>query len=106
MIRTILELPLAEGAADGLVAFFEREQILATAAAQDGCLGAELSIAADGSVAVVTALWADAAAYDVWTSRHDRADQAGELSSFLDGSIGAATVGRVSEVRLSAEADS
>ncbi|MEM9563047.1 MAG: hypothetical protein AAGA93_10535 [Actinomycetota bacterium] len=103
MIRTFLELPLADGAAEGLVAFFEREQILANAAAQDGCLGAELTIAADGSAAIVTALWADAAAYDVWTSRRDRADQADELSSFLDGSVGAATVGRVTEVRLSAD---
>lgn len=103
MIRTFLELPLAEGAADGLVAFFERQSILSTAAAQEGCLGAELTISTDGRQATVTALWADAAAYDVWTSRSDRADQAEELNTFLAQSVGAGVVGRVHEVALSAE---
>ncbi len=104
MIRTYLELPLAAGAADGLVAFFDREAILSTAAAQEGCLGAELTITTDGTSAIVTALWSDAGAYELWTSRSDRAELADELSTFLDGAIGAATVGRVGRVALSAPA--
>ncbi|MEM7322128.1 MAG: antibiotic biosynthesis monooxygenase [Actinomycetota bacterium] len=103
MIRTFLEFSLAEGAADDLVAFFERESILSTAAAQDGCLGAELTISADGRLATVTAKWADAAAYDVWTSRPDRADLSEELNTFLSTEIGAATVGRVHHIALAAE---
>lgn len=102
MIRTFLELPLADGAADGLVAFFDRQGILTNAAAQDGCLGAELTIAEDGRSAIVTALWADAAAYDRWTSRTDRTDLADELNTFLDGTVGPATVGRANRVALTA----
>ncbi len=103
MIRTFLDLPLNDGAAEGLVAFFEREAILTTAAAQEGCLGTELTISADGRLATVTALWSDAAAYDVWTSRSDRAGQAAELNTFLSQSVGAASVGRVHQVALSAQ---
>lgn len=103
MIRTYLEFALADGKADGFVAFFDREAILRTAVAQDGCLGAELTLAPDGSVAVVTALWADAAAYDRWTSRSDRGDLTDELNTFLREPLGATTVGRAYRVALTGD---
>ncbi len=83
MIRTLLEFELAPGKADAFVDFFDRHDILATAVAQDGCSSAELMLSADGSRAVVTATWSDAAAYAAWTSRSDRGQQAGELSTYL-----------------------
>lgn len=99
-IRTYLELDLEPGAAGGLAAFFDRRDILRTATAQPGCRSAELTISSDGEVAVVTAVWDDAAAYQRWVSRADREDDADELSSFLKRPIGAETVGRVFGVVL------
>jgi heme-degrading monooxygenase HmoA len=94
-IRTYLELEVQPGAAEGLAEFFDRCNILRTSAAQSGCRSAELTISSDGEVAVVTAVWDDAAAYERWVSRADRADDADELSSFLKQPISAKTVGRV-----------
>ncbi|MFT7475373.1 MAG: heme-degrading monooxygenase HmoA [Verrucomicrobiales bacterium] len=100
MIRTYLELEVRPGAAAGLADFFERQNILNTSVAQEGCRSAQLTISSDGEVAVVTAEWDDAEAYDRWVSRADREDDAGELSSFLKRPISAETVGRIFSVLL------
>lgn len=100
MIRTYLELPVRPGKAEGLADFFDREQILETSLAQDGCRSAELTISEDGLTALVTATWDDRAAYNVWISRPDRETNADELSSFLREPVGPATVGRVLDVVL------
>jgi len=91
-------LEVQPGAAEGLAAFFDRRDILRTATAQPGCRSAELTISSDGGVAVVTAVWDDAAAYERWVSRADREDDADELSSFLKRPVNAETVGRVFRV--------
>lgn len=99
-IRTYLELELRPGAAAGLLAFFDRRNILRTSVAQAGCRSAELTVSNDEAVAVVTAVWDDAAAYQRWVSRTDRADDADELSSFLMRPVGPETVGRVFSIVL------
>lgn len=104
MIRTYLEFELADGKADGFVAFFEREEILSTAVAQEGCRSAELTLSPDGSTALVTALWDDPEAYDRWTSRSDRADLTDELNSFLRQPLGASSIGRAYRVASVGEA--
>lgn len=103
MIRTYLEFALAEGKADEFVAFFDRQAILTNAVDQEGCLGAELTLSDDGSTALVTALWDDAAAYDRWTSRSDRSDISAELNTFLRERLGPATVGRAYRVALTGD---
>lgn len=94
MIRTYLEFQIAEGKADGLVAFFDRTNMLRDAQAAPGCQSAELTVSPDGRRAVVTAVWENAAAYDGWTSRDDRGALGEELSTYLDDAIGP---GHVSE---------
>jgi len=89
VIRTYLDFDLLPGKADAFIAFFEREAMLSTAVAQGGCRSAELTISDDGLRAVVTAVWDDAAAYERWTSRSDRSELAGELSTYLNGEIDA-----------------
>ncbi len=100
MIRTYLELEVRPGAADGLTAFFERQNILSTSVAQKGCRSAQLTISSDGEAAVVTAEWDDAEAYERWVSRSDRETDAEELSGFLKRPVGADTIGRVFRVVL------
>lgn len=100
MIRTYLEFELVPGGAALLQDVFTRHEVLATSAAQPGCLGAELTIAADGQRAVVTALWENRAAYDEWTSRSDRADLAPELQPALATPIDEHTVGRIFDVAI------
>ncbi|MGH1491977.1 MAG: antibiotic biosynthesis monooxygenase family protein [Acidimicrobiales bacterium] len=100
MIRTYLEFDVLPGKATGLADFFDRRDILRTSVAQPGCQSAELTISADGLTALVTATWDDRDAYDRWTSRSDREDDADELSSFLRQPVGPATIGRVLDVVL------
>lgn len=99
-IRTYLELEVRPGAATGLADFFSRQNILSTSVAQPGCRSAQLTISDDGEVAVVTAEWDDADAYQCWVSRSDRHDDADELSSFLKRPISAETIGRVFSIVL------
>ena len=71
-----------------------------TSRAQEGCHSAELTISEDGTKAIVTASWADRAAYDVWTSRGDRSDQRVQLNELLATPIDDSTVGQVFDVAL------
>lgn len=93
MIRTYLELNVQEGRADDLAELFRRLKILETSAAQPGCQSAELTVSEDGRQLIVTALWDDLAAYDRWTNRSDRGEQAAELNALLTEPIGASTIG-------------
>lgn len=100
MIRTYLELQVQPGKAQALAQYFDHKGYLRDSSAQAGCHSAELTMSADGETAVVTAMWENQAAYDLWVSRPDRADGADELSSYLTEPIGPATVGRIFEVVL------
>lgn len=67
MIRTVRRLDLAPGHADDLVHAFRDLEILETSLAQEGCESAETAISTEGREAMVTATWADKAAYARWT---------------------------------------
>jgi quinol monooxygenase YgiN len=95
MIRTVLTLQVAPGEAQGLVDAFRRLNILENSVAQDGCLSAEIAIAADEREAIVTATWEDEAAYERWTSRSDRGSTSEEVNAHLAVPLSAQTVGRV-----------
>ena len=73
MIRTFIDLSLAEGDAERLLLLFRRLRILEVCASQPGCRSAELTITEDGSRAIATAVWDDHDAYTSWLDHPDRA---------------------------------
>ena len=93
MIRTYLQFELDEGNAQQLVDVFRHHRILETSVAQQGCHSAELTLSGDGSRAIVTATWDDAAAYARWTGRSDRGSLADEISQLLTDPIDSDTTG-------------
>lgn len=105
MIRTYLTFDLKEGQADALVGIFQEGLILETAAAQPGCRSTELTISQDGRQAIATAVWDDLAAYEVWTSRSDRAGHTDKINPLLSRPIGPDTVGGQFTVALSVESN-
>lgn len=98
MIRTLLRLEVAPGEAAGLVETFRRLQILEASLAQPGCLTTEIAISTDEREAIVTATWADEAAYSRWTSRPDRGSLSEQLNLHLATPMTAETVGRLYRV--------
>ena len=95
MIRTFLTLRVTPDGASGLVGAFRRLGILNLSGHQEGCLGTEIDVSADGRKAIVTALWEDEDAYAAWTSRPDREEMARAISEFLDESLEAQSVGEI-----------
>jgi len=93
MIRTYLRFRVAEGAADGLVDLFRKEQILETAITQPGCRSAELTLSRDGSSAIVTATWDNPQAYEAWTQRSDRGHLSQRLNQYLSEPIDTGATG-------------
>jgi heme-degrading monooxygenase HmoA len=86
MIRSVLYL--TPRAADGraIADFYRRREVLERAVEQDGCLGAELQLPADGAGDVlVTALWRDAHAYQGWLDNPVRSANAEELAELIEG---------------------
>ena len=73
MIRTFIDLSLAEGDAERLVRLFGRLRILEARVSQPGCRSAALTIAEDCSRAIATAVWDDHDAYSIWLDHPDRA---------------------------------
>jgi quinol monooxygenase YgiN len=73
-----------EGCREDLVATFERLQIPQAALEQEGCLSVELQVPPDeGAPVLVTALWADRAAYDGWLRNPRREETSDELFALL-----------------------
>jgi heme-degrading monooxygenase HmoA len=86
MIRSVLYLTPRRGDGRAVADFYRRHGVLDRAAQQDGCLGAELQLPADGAGDVlVTALWRDAEAYQGWLGNPFRAANAQELAEVVDG---------------------
>lgn len=83
MIRTFIDLPLAEGDADRLLHLFRRLRILEVCVSQPGCRSAELTIAEDRSRAIATAVWDDHDAYSRWLDHPDRARFGGATADLL-----------------------
>ena len=87
MIRTFIDLPLAEGDAERLLHLFRRLRVLEVCESQRGCRSAEPTIAEVGSRAVATAVWDDHDAYDKWLDRPDRARFGGATAELLDTAV-------------------
>lgn len=67
MVRSLLYLQPVGGDYAALRAYFQEEQVLETAAQVPGFIGGELQEPIEqGGPALVTALWADAEAYQAW----------------------------------------
>lgn len=98
MIRTVLHLDVAPGAADSLVEAFRAHRILETSLAQEGCTSTEIAISPDGRQAIVTATWDDESAYARWTSRSDRGPTSDVLNPHLSSPLTAEIVGQVYRV--------
>ncbi len=98
MIRTVLNLDIAPGAADDLVAAFRTNRILETSLAQEGCTSTEIAISQDGRAAIVTATWDDEDAYARWTARSDRGTTSEVLSQHLATPLTPEVVGQVYRV--------
>ncbi|MDE0168000.1 MAG: antibiotic biosynthesis monooxygenase [bacterium] len=93
MIRTFIDLPLAEGGAEHLLPLFRRFRVLEVCVSQQGCRSAELAIAEDGSRAVATAIWADHDAYSRWLDHPDRARFGGATADLLDTPVSGGVTG-------------
>lgn len=86
MIRSVLYLTPRGGDGRAVAEFYRRHQVLERAAAQDGCLGAELQLPVEGGGDVlVTALWRDADAYQGWLDNPVRSANAQELAELVEG---------------------
>lgn len=83
MIRTVLYLEPRDGG-EAIADFYRRHSVLERACEQDGCLGAELQLPANGSGPVlVTALWRDAEAYQGWLDNPWRSANGDELAKLV-----------------------
>jgi quinol monooxygenase YgiN len=102
MIRSVLYLTPRGGDGRALADFYRRHEVLERAVEQEGCLGAELQVPADGAGDVlVTALWRDAQAYQGWLDNPVRTANAEELAELLDGA-GDELRGALYEIEVSA----
>ena len=85
MIRSVLYLSPRDGDGRALADFYRRREVLERAVEQDGCLGAELQLPADGAGDVlVTALWRDAQSYQGWLDNPVRAANTDELAQLVE----------------------
>lgn len=106
IIRSVLYLTPKHGDAEKVVDYYRRAGVLERALRQDGCLGATLQLARDGSGRVlVTALWRDAAAYDGWVANPTRTQDAGELSALVEEDLDAGVRGTLYDVAILVGAD-
>jgi len=106
VIRSVLYLRPRDARQGEIVDFYRRHRVLERAAAQEGCLGAELQLPTSGRGEVlVTALWRDSAAYRGWLENPARAQNAEELGRLVDG-FDAGVSGETYEVVLDAEPNS
>jgi quinol monooxygenase YgiN len=82
----VLFLQAKPGMRDELVEVFRRIDIPGNALLQEGCLSVEVQVPpdADGPL-LVTALWADRAAYNGWLANPWREYSGSELAPFLAG---------------------
>ena len=86
MIRSVLYLRPRGGDGPAVAEFYRRHRVLERATEQDGCLGAELQLPAQGGDEVlVTALWRDADAYQGWLDNPFRSANAEGLAELVDG---------------------
>jgi quinol monooxygenase YgiN len=86
VIRSVLYLTPRGGDGRAIADFYRRHRVLERAAEQEGCLGADLELPADGSGDVlVTAVWRDADAYQGWLDNPLRSANAEELAELVDG---------------------
>ena len=102
VIRSVLYLEPKDGDYDAVVDFYRREDVLARALRQPGCLGSELQVPVSGRGPIlVTALWADPAAYDGWVSSPVRAAGSAGLAELVQG-LDEATRGEIYTIAISA----
>ena len=106
LVRSVLYLTPKRGEAAKVVDYYRRAGVLERALRQDGCLGAALQLARDGSGRVlVTALWRDAAAYDGWVANPTRTEDAGELAALVEEDLNAGVRGTLYDVAILVGAD-
>jgi heme-degrading monooxygenase HmoA len=95
VIRSVLYLQPRRGDAGAVVDFYRRHRVLEHAVEQDGCFGAELQLATNGSGDVlVTALWRDRHAYQGWLDnpvRSTHAEELGRLVATFDAGVSGET---------------
>ena len=107
MIKSVLYLQPRGGDHQALVDFFKTRGILERALRQDGCLASDLQIPVGFSgPVIVTALWRDVDAYDGWVNSPDRAANAEDLSSLVEGPFGEGSRGELYEVVIELKAAS
>ena len=86
VIRSVLYLEPMGGDYDAVVAFYRREDVLAHALQQPGCLGSEIQVPTSGRGPIlVTALWTGQEAYDGWVSSPVRAAGSSGLAELIQG---------------------
>ena len=103
MIRSVLYLEPKDGDYDAVVELYRREDLLARALGQPGCLGSELHVPTSGSGPIlVTALWESEDAYQGWVANPVRAAGAAPLARLLQSDLDASTRGETYAVVLSA----
>ena len=103
MIRSVLYLRPRDALHSEVGDFYRRHRVLERAAAQDGCLRAELQVPTSGvGEVLVTALWRDADAYRGWLDNPARAQNAAELEALLEG-FDAGASGETYEIVLDTE---
>ena len=86
MIRTVLTLHAGPARLNEILDISREEKILQSSLENSGALASEVSVAAHGSGEVmVTALWPDEAAYEVWLKHPSRRDSAPRLAPLLGG---------------------
>ena len=84
--RSVLFLQAKPGMRGELVEVFRRIDIPGNALRQDGCLSVEIQVPPDeDGPLLVTALWAERAAYDGWLANPWREYSGSELALFLAG---------------------
>jgi len=99
LARSLLFMHPREGCHDDLVSEFERLAVAERALDQDGCLGVELQVPADGAGPVlVTALWEHRDAYSGWLANPWR-EQATEV---IDALLERPPEGVVYDIRVAA----
>jgi heme-degrading monooxygenase HmoA len=101
VIRSLLYLHPRAANSHAVAELYRRSGVLEDAAAQEGCLGAELQLPLDGPGPVlVTALWRDPVAYQQWVESPIRASHGKELAELLEDDLGPEVHGELYEIVL------
>lgn len=86
MVRSILTFRITPGRRQEFLDTFREISVLETSSFQAGYLGAELHLDLhDSDVALVTAVWESAAAYQGWLDNPVRQTLSDRLEPFMDG---------------------